>query len=169
MATIYLPDDHGDAIIVDGVAYHKVGLVVHNVTHTPTAEDTLNIEEFDLSFIGEERTYGSVGNKVWTPCQHAVSMFPANYTEKECVVPAGTEAGTVVGTIYTAPSNGVLHMLPFLPYLYLNGVSILAGQAGPYLIRMLGGDVLQFGQHTSLTTERTGTATAKFRPDVYPA
>ncbi len=168
MASIYLPDDHGNAIVVNGVAYHRIGQVVHQVTHTPTGADSLDIEGFDAS--ETPNTYGTVGNGIWTACQHAVSMMAENAVEKECVVPDGTEENTVVGNIYVAPSNGVLFLEgTFAPFLYIDGVRIEdTGLTGDWLIRLLGGQTLQFGQHPTLTTERTGTAITKFRPDVYP-
>ncbi len=172
MATIYLPDDHGDAITVDGVAYHRIGQVVHEVTHTPTGEDMLNIGEQAFS---NPVTYGTVSDSPWTACQHAVSMFPEHYSEDiTCTVPEGTAEGAVVETLFTAPANGEVLIFSSpagSEYYYVDGVYI--GSAGTsqvfYQIRLLGGQVLAYGQSQSVTGGRSWEINwMKFRPDQYP-
>ena len=176
MATIYLPDDHGDAIIVDGVAYHRVGEVVHEVTHTPTAEDELDISALVLNL---DRTYGNPDEN-WTACQHAVSQFNEYSGDVSYDFQTDQEAA-VENPFFIVPENGELYVYDFSTEEYhflgffVDGVHVLNLNSDTNNTRagfvLQGGQTVQYGSYSgehASSRHYKGSFSFKFRPNVYP-
>ncbi len=186
MATIYLPDDHGDAVVINGVAYHRIGQVIHPVTHTPVPGDMLNIEAFDpldpAGPLGPNSTYGAVQGE-WTACQHAVALFEEHSGDLAWDFDDIGSVDTLVTNFFTAPGNGEIFVVHedwggdnqvLALGFFLDGVKIgefFGSDTSAGLIRIQGGQAIGYGT-TDFSDDKDrrhqGTGAYKFRPDVYP-
>jgi len=158
MATIYLQEDYGEAVVINGVAYNRVAQVQQLPDTFVDGDDTTGISEVTYDIADTN------GKTVYTAEEYAISL--AEYYSG--VFSNGVQA-TIIDSV---PAAGVLRYggPQLFGEVYVNSIRVAGPNAvfsasvpGERVITVAPGDHVEFK-----LTNGSGTCFAKHLPYVYP-